>query len=947
MVVVEPPNACISFPNMRSSLMSAMNVRTLIGIIVTLSALPAAAQNGAITGRVTEAGSDRGIASAGVRVLAGIRNAGGAPTDENGNYRITNVPPGTYTVEARRVGYSPTRVEGVIVGASGSATVNIAMGALPTQLEMVITGVSRAPEKVIDAPASVSIVNSVQINERPSVTVADHVAALPGIDVARGGLMRSNIVARGFNNIFSGAMMTLTDNRFAFVPSLRVNIPYLNPTVNEDIERIEMILGPGAALYGPNTPSGVMSLTTKSPFGTQGTTVTVDAGNQDVLRGSLRTAWTPTPKFGIKGTIEGFRGTEWDFVPSDTVGEQQKRDRDLNRYGGELRVDFRPVEDMQIIANYGRSQAGRAVEPTGLGPAQVKDWLYQTWQLRSRYKQLFAQVFMNKSDAGGSFLLRAVRPTSNCPDVSDPACVIDRSRQVVGQLQHGINLFRDRERLVYGFDYIYTQPITDATLNGRNEDDDEITEKGGYLHSVTTLSRFLELTAAARVDKHSRLEDPVFSPRVALVIKPQEDQSFRLTYNRAFSTPSTLNLFLDLEANRIPPTGTKLFGVRGIGVPSTGYHFKRDCTGGVGSLCMRVPAAFGGNPANQVPANAALLYKAAVAAAGPSLVAGLTASFQAQGLPAANAAALATGIVQFMGSLQPGLTEVGTRLRQLQSNGTFKDVAPTDLRDVDRLKPTIHNTIEGGYKGIIADRLQLSLDVWHENRRNFVGPLIVETPNVFLDAPTLGAFLASKLPAIGLTPAQIAALAPTLAGALGGVSGGTGAAIGVPLAVVNFSEPLSAGSDVIVTYRNFGELNLWGSDFGGEFLLGGPWSVAATYSYVNKKLFPRSEVGGVQDISLNAPANKHSFAVHYRDDVRGITGELRERHIDGYRALSFIDGEVLPYTLVDANFSIRPAFLNGVMWSIGATNLLDKKHQEFVQGSLIGRLIMTRLQATF
>ena len=89
--------------------MSAMSVRTLlVGIVVTLSALPAAAQNGAISGRVTEAGSDRGIASAGVRVLAGIRNAGGAPTDENGNYRITNVPPGTYTVEARRVGFSST-----------------------------------------------------------------------------------------------------------------------------------------------------------------------------------------------------------------------------------------------------------------------------------------------------------------------------------------------------------------------------------------------------------------------------------------------------------------------------------------------------------------------------------------------------------------------------------------------------------------------------------------------------------------------------------------------------------------------------------------------------------------------------------------------------------------------------------------------------------------------
>src|SRR5687768_6502048 len=161
------------FPNTRSSLMSALNGRTLlIGIAVTLFALPVAAQTGTISGRITDAGTGAGVASAGVRVLAGIRNVGGAPTDESGNYRITGIPAGTYTVEARRVGYAPTRREGVIVGAGASATVDIAMGELPTQLETVITGVSRAPEKVLDAPASVSVVNSAQINERPALTVA-------------------------------------------------------------------------------------------------------------------------------------------------------------------------------------------------------------------------------------------------------------------------------------------------------------------------------------------------------------------------------------------------------------------------------------------------------------------------------------------------------------------------------------------------------------------------------------------------------------------------------------------------------------------------------------------------------------------------------------------------------------------------------------------------------
>jgi outer membrane receptor for ferrienterochelin and colicins len=934
--------------------MFAPNVRSLlVGIAVMLLAMPAAAQNGTVSGRVTEAGTGKGIASAGVRVLAGIRNAGGAATDENGNYRIANVPAGTYTVEARRVGYAPTRRE-VIVGAGAAATVDISMGELPTQLETVITGVSRVPEKVIDAPASVSVVSAEEINERPALTVADHVAALPGIDVARGGLMRSNIVARGFNNIFSGAMMTMTDNRFAFVPSLRVNIPYLSPTTMEDIERIEMVLGPGAALYGPNTTSGVMAIFTKSPFTSQGTTVTIDGGNQDVLRGSLRTAWTPTPKFGFKVSYDGFRGEEWPFLAADTIGERKPRERDINRQGGEIRADFRPTPASEIIANYGRSQAGSVVEPTGLGPAQVKDWVYQTYQLRGRYRQLFAQVFMNTSDAGGTYLLQKVLPTTNCPDVSDDACIIDKSKQFVAQAQHGLD-FGTRERLLYGFDYIHTMPQTEGTINGNNEDDDEITEVGGYLHSVTRLSPMFELTAAARVDKHSRLEDAVFSPRVALVFKPVENQNFRLTYNRAFSTPSTNNLFLDRVA-----TTTALLNIRALGTPATGLQFKRDCASGIGSLCMKVFPAFGGT-GSFVAANP---YANSFAVARAGVVASLTASFTAQfiaaGLPpalaAAQAAAVANGTAAFLASRQPTAEQVGTTLviPGVPGAAAFA-VTPSQLLDIDHPLPTIHNTIEAGYKGIIANRFQMSLDLWHENRKNFVGPLQIETPLVFMNGNALGAYLGAQLaaffPTIGVPAAAAGPVAASLAASLPGanptVACNPAAPAGCPIGVVNFDTP-NARSDVIVAYRSYQKnINLWGSDFGGELLLDRGFSLQGTLSWVNKKLWSKTDLGTREDVSLNAPASKHSFAVNFRDEARGFSAQVRERHVDGFNTLAFVGGPVEPYTLLDANLSVRPSFLNGVLWSLNGTNLLNKKHREFTQGNFIGRLIMTRIQVTF
>jgi outer membrane receptor for ferrienterochelin and colicins len=937
--------------------MSANRMRVLLAMIMMVVAIPARAQTVSLAGRVTDA-EGKGIPGAIVQVISGIRSVASALADENGSYRLSGIQPGTYTIGARRIGYAEKKIDGVTIGAGGSANLDIQLAANALQLNEVITAASRAPEKVKDAPASVSVIGAAAIEERAAVNVTDHVAALPGIDVARGGLVRSNVVARGFNNIFSGAMMTLTDHRFAFVPSLRVNIPYLSPTTNEDIDHIEVILGPGAALYGPNTASGVMSITTKSPFSSPGTTVTLDGGNQDLIRGGVRTAWVLTPKLAVKATYDAFRGTEWGFPKADSIGnpndpsddEKKPRDQNIRRQGGEVRMDFRPTAGSEIIANYGRAEAGSAVEPTGLGPAQVKDWVYQTYQLRGRYNRLFAQVFMNTSDAGSTYLLQKVRSDTRCPDTQDSACIIDKSRQLAAQIQHGVN-FGERQRFVYGLDYVHTIPKTSGTINGRNESDDDITEVGGYIHSVTSLSPKFELTTAARMDNHSRLEDPVFSPRVALVFKPVENQNFRLTYNRAFGTPSTNALFLDLVASQ-----NSLLKIRALGTPEDGFQYNRSCTTGLGSLCMKVFTPFGGSPTSAfIPANP-YATSVGVATAG-GLQAALTASYTGGGVP--NAAQVAAGVVQLLNSLQPTAAQVGTTLLIPSVGGAAGFVVdPSTLVDIDRPKPTIHSVIEAGYKGIIANRLQISLDVWHEDRKDFVGPLQLETPLVFMNGQVLGGYLAPQLAAffqsIGFPAQNAAALAAATATTLGSTLPATNplgscatSTAACPVGVVNFDTPL-AGNDVIVAYRGYSKsIKLWGSDLGAELLLDRGFSLQGTYSWVNKGIFSKESLGTREDVSLNAPKNKHTFAVKYRNESNGFGAELRERHVDAFNTLAFVGGPVDAYTLLDAGVSFRPAFLNGALIAVNGTNILNDVHREFSLGSEIGRLIITRLQLTF
>ncbi len=302
--------------------MFATRVRR-IAVVCALAvfARPAFAQGGAIVGKVSTEG---GTPLREVRVSA--VNATGQTSAsvlsrEDGTYRIANVTAGTYSVSFRRIGYAEVQRQGVEVADGGTATVDVSMKEVATQLNPVVTTASRKPEKVLDAPASVSVVDVREIQERPAVTVADHVRGVPGIDVNQGGIAQSNVVARGFNNAFSGSILMLQDYRFAGVPSLRVNVPFLMTGVNEDVERIEVLLGPASALYGPNSANGVLHIITKSPFESQGTTVTIDGGERSLLRGAIRHAGLVGTKVGYKLSGEYFSANDWNSSSAhDTLG---------------------------------------------------------------------------------------------------------------------------------------------------------------------------------------------------------------------------------------------------------------------------------------------------------------------------------------------------------------------------------------------------------------------------------------------------------------------------------------------------------------------------------------------------------------------------------------------------------------------------------------------------
>ncbi len=257
----------------------ALRTSWLSLVVALVAAVPASAQSGTLSGKVTSADGGRPLPGAIVSVVQsnGVLAVQGTSRSD-GSYRIGAIVPGTYLVRMSLFGYGPKEFPATAI-AAGTVTVDAVLALRPMHLEEVsVTSVSKTPEKQTDAPAAVFAVSRQEVQERPALTVADHLKTIPGVDISQGGLVQSNVVARGFNNIFSGALLTLIDNRYAAVPSLRVNVQTFFPTTMEDIEKVEFVLGPGAALYGPNTASGVLNILTRSPFTSTGATLSLEGG---------------------------------------------------------------------------------------------------------------------------------------------------------------------------------------------------------------------------------------------------------------------------------------------------------------------------------------------------------------------------------------------------------------------------------------------------------------------------------------------------------------------------------------------------------------------------------------------------------------------------------------------------------------------------------------------
>ncbi len=863
-----------------------------VGLVVLAAGAATGHAQAGIHGIVTDSVTSAPLEGARVIALdAADTPAASAISDARGRFRLERLPGGWYAVLVTRIGYAPRRVEGVTLASDGVAELALALGPRAVTLDPQVVSASRSPEAALDAPASVSVVDRLAIEAQPAGSSVDHLRDLPGLDVAAKGLSQRTFAARGPSAVNSAALLVLSDYRLASIPSLRLNVPYLIPTADLDLDRIEVARGPGSALYGPDADRGIVHFFTRPPFASIGTAVSLTGGGRTLFHGAARHASRLGDRAAFKVFGEYVRGDDWTFTDSTEQARRAlalsqgaradtlrigRRDPRFERAAGEARLDWLPDDRSLVVLAGGVAQALNAVDLTEVGAVQVRGWRYSYLQARVSRGALFANVFINTNDAGSTYQLRTGER------------VVEESRLVSAQLQQSLALGGTR-RLTVGADLQRIVPRTGGTIHGANEDDDNITQLGVYARSTIPLARSLTLDLAARGDHHDRLDDFVGSPRAALVYRPDSVRAVRLTLNRATSTPVANDLFLDLDLGPLDPALP--YRVRAAGTIH-GYRFRQDC----GGLCMRSPFA----PGVALPLDATLLWDAVV-----QIVDGPLASVP-----------------------PPTAAEVGTVLATLDLDaGRFEPVSASTVTDIAAARRSIVTTAELGYRGAVGWRLTVSLDVYHTRISNVGNPLTVQTPNAFLNPVDLSAYLETQ----GFSPPEAAALA--------------GAASQIPLGIVSPEEARNP-TDVLLIGRQGGRADFWGVDLGVELPLSRGLSLSGAYSWTSKHHIPSP--GGFADIVFNAPKHKGTLGIVFRDEAAGVQAELRGRAVASFPVRSGVyRGEVDGYAVVDASVEYRLARAPHLMMGLAGYNLMNHRHREFVGAPRLGRLVVTRVRFDF
>ncbi len=530
--------------------MRGIRMITVLVALGLLSAFPALAQSGTIEGKVSR---DGGKGLGGVTVVVSERGSVEI-TDSNGNFRFSGVPAGSYTLSFS------------LGDNSDSTTVEVASGAVATVDQEVdwdvtfaetitVFSASRRRERIVEAPAAVSVITEQQI-ERESThgQLPKLLESTPGAEVTQSGVYDFNFNTRGFNSSLNRRILVLVDGRDPSVTFLGSQ-EWSSLTFGLDtLASVELVRGPGSALYGADAYNGVINMTTKAPRDSTGGRLKLTGGELSTIRGDVSISGAlggDTYARFIGGAFESDDfarsrnvSVEYPGLPLEAIPLPQTKNESLT---GNLRLDKHwGGSTLSLETGYSEFEAGgNAV--TGIGRTQI------TTSERFHFRANFNTLHWN-------FLAYHNDRESPVASLSSGLPLFLDSDKTHGEFQGNFGFSGGKGRFIGGASY--QEENFDSTLPGVGIQTlvfqkVEAEYEGAFAQLEYDFSDKVRGVFSVRWDD-SNLYDSQVSPRAALVFSPTPGHNFRIHYSEAFQSPNYSEQFL--QVNVAAPT-TALAGL--------------------------------------------------------------------------------------------------------------------------------------------------------------------------------------------------------------------------------------------------------------------------------------------------------------------------------------------------------------------------------------------------
>jgi iron complex outermembrane receptor protein len=223
---------------------------------------------------------------------------------------------------------------------------------------------SRKEQSIYETAGAITVITQEDIRRSGATTIAEALRMAPGLNVARIDANKWAISSRGFNDFFANKLLVLNDGRSVYTPLFSGVFWDVQDTVMEDIERIEVIRGPGAALWGANAVNGVINIITKSSKDTQGGLISAGGGTEENGFGSVRYGGKIKDDAYYRVYAKYFNRDDF----RDSIGREGSDEWDVFRGGFRTDWDLSPQNTLNVQGDIYSGTVGQRVNVPTLAP---------------------------------------------------------------------------------------------------------------------------------------------------------------------------------------------------------------------------------------------------------------------------------------------------------------------------------------------------------------------------------------------------------------------------------------------------------------------------------------------------------------------------------------------------------------------------------------------------